>query len=365
MQCFKLDAKSYGVGIDPSVVSYVQPVAIVPVGDPIAAVPLGVGVGKFRSVQHGKISKGKSKGQPASRFGGPSLLPLGSYGGNSLGSGYGGFGSLGGITSLPIPARLPPAPVQHVHQHHQVVSPPQILSAPYSAAPPPVVYKSPPSYNPPPQVYQPAQAPSYNPPSQVYQPAQAPSYNPSPQVYQPAQAPSYRPNPAPQVYQSSQTPSPQVYQPSLPAYNPPSPPRQEYSNPAPARPYNPPPSTSYTNGVNSYVQGEQCVCVPIGQCPSYDIIGREARDYQIDPRSKLNSTGIIADYDEEIVVVTVPELPQVLSSSTEDSIRPRRQNPHRRQAIVRGDIDPSNQDDEISKPVGPPVVSRFILILTF
>ncbi len=345
-----MEAKSYGVGIDPSVVSYVQPVAIVPVGDPVPAVPLGVGVGKFRSVQHGKISKGKSKGQPASRFGNPSLLPLGPYGGNSLGTGYGGFGSLGGITSLPIPARLPPAPVQHVHQHHQVVSPPQILTAPYSAAPPPVVYKSPPSYNPPPQVYQPAQAPSYNPPPQVYQPAQAPSYNPPPQVYQPA----------PQVYQPAQTPPPQVYQPSPPAYNPPSPPRQEYNNPAPARPYNPPPSTSYTNGVNSYVQREQCVCVPIGQCPSYDIIGREGRDYQIDPRSKLNLTGIIADYDEEIVVGKVPEVqPQVASSSTEDSIRPRRQNPHRRQAIVRGDIDPLNEAGEISKPVGPPVVSRF------
>lgn len=101
--------------------------------------------------------------------------------------------------------------------------------------------------------------------------------------------------------------------------------------------------------------------MPIGQCPSYDVIGREARDYQIDPRSKLNSTGIIADYDEEIVVANVPEVqPQVASSSTDgDSIRPRRQNPHRRQAIVRGDIDPSNEAGEISKPVGPPVVSRF------
>lgn len=100
--------------------------------------------------------------------------------------------------------------------------------------------------------------------------------------------------------------------------------------------------------------------MPIGQCPSYDIIGREARDYQIDPRSKLNLTGIISDYDEEIVVGKVPEVqPQVASSSTEDSIRPRRQNPHRRQAIVRGDIDPSNEAGEISKPSGPPVVSRF------
>ena len=125
------------------------------------------------------------------------------------------------------------------------------------------------------------------------------------------------------------------------------------------RPYNPPPtSTSYNNGGNSYAPREQCVCVPVGQCPHYDIIGREARDYQIDPRSNLNSTDITADYEEIVVAKVLPEGPKIVSTSTGDSIRTRRQNPHRRQAVVRGDsIDPSNEDDDKYKPVGPSAVS--------
>jgi hypothetical protein len=71
----------------------------------------------------------------------------------------------------------------------------------------------------------------------------------------------------------------------------------------------------------------------------------------------LNSTSDFADY-EEIVVVKQPEGPQIASNSAGDSIRPRRQDPHRRQAVVRGDsIDPSSEDDEKSKPNGPSVVS--------
>lgn len=319
-----MTSKSYGFGIHPDAISYVQPVAIVPVGDPIPAVPLGLGVGKHRALHHGKNSVGKSKGQPASRFGGPSLLPIGPYGGNGLG-GYGSFGSLGGLTSHPIPARLPPAPVQHVHQH-QVVGSPQIISPPYSPLPPaaPVGYKSPPSYNPPPTFYQPS-PPAYQPSSPAYQPS-PPAYQPSPPAYQPS----------PPVYQ----PSPPAYQPSPPAYNPPPavynpPPRQEYSNPAPSRPYNPAPPQSYNNEGNSYTQREQCYCVPTEQCPSYDIVGRDARNYQIDPRSKLNST-VVSDY--EVVV----EQQEGQSRSSSDAIRPRRQHSRRRQDSIRGDILDSN-----------------------
>ncbi|KAI9552842.1 hypothetical protein GHT06_020724 [Daphnia sinensis] len=298
-ECTSVDAKSYDYGIHPSSVSYVQPVAIVAVGEPIPAVPLG----QQRSLKQSKSSSSKSKGQPASRFGGPSLLPIGPYGGNGLG-GYGSFGSLGGITSHPIPARLPPAPVQHVHQH-QVVGSSQIIAAPYSAPPPaaPAVYQSLPSYNPPPTVYQPS----------------PPPYQPSPQVYQPS-PPAYNPPPR----QEYSNPAPAVYNP---------PPRQEYTNPTSV--YSPPPSrpynqiSSYTNGGSSYAQREQCYCVPVDQCASYDIVGRDARNYQIDPRSKLNSTTFL-NYD---IVVKQPEERQYVSSSSSDAVRPRRQQSQRRQDV--------------------------------
>ena len=72
----------------------------------------------------------------------------------------------------------------------------------------------------------------------------------------------------------------------------------------------------------------------------------------------MNSTGITADYEEIVVAKVLPEGPKVVSSSIGDSIRTRRQNPHRRQAVVRGDfIDPSIEDDEKNKPVGPSAVS--------
>ncbi|XP_057381159.1 uncharacterized protein LOC130703733 [Daphnia carinata] len=318
-ECISVDAKSYDFGIHPSSISYVQPVAIVAVGEPIPAVPLGFG--QQRALKHSKSSSSKSKGHPASRFGGPSLLPIGPYGGNGLG-GYGSFGSLGGITSQPIPARLPPAPVQHVHQH-QVVGSPQIISPPYSAPPPaaPAVYQSLPSYNPPPTVYQPS-PPPYQPPPQVYQP--------SPPAYNPPLRQEYN-NPAPAVYnppprQEYSNPAPAVYNP---------PPRQEYTNPTPvyspppSRPYNQISSQSYNNGGSSYAQREQCYCVPVDQCASYDIVGRDARNYEIDPRSKLNST-IVLDYD---IVVKQPEERQYVSGSSSDAIRPRRQPSQRRQDV--------------------------------
>lgn len=262
-----------GIGIDPNVVSYVQPVAIVPAGAPIAAVPLGLGAGSYK--HHGgksPVGKQKGYGPPPSTYGAPSLLPPSTYGVPSLGGlgGLGGIGGLGGLGSLappPIPAALPPAPVQHIH-HHQNVGP-QIIPGPYGALPPPPpppIYKSPPTYN---------QQPAYNPPS-----APRPAYsNPTP-VYNPV--------------------------PSRPAYN----------NPVP---------TQYNNNLSPR---DQCVCVPVEQCPSYDVIGRVA-DYQIDPRSKLNSTIISAD-DGDIVIVKQSE------GRSAESTRRRRQS-HHRQTIVGDD----------------------------
>lgn len=192
-------------------------------------------------------------------------------------SGLGGIGGIGGLSSLappPIPAGLPPAPVQHVHHHvyendykKAVVLPqPQIISSSYNAPPPP----PPPVYNAPPTYSQP------------------------------------------------------------PAYNPP-PPRPAYSNPTPV--YNPVPARPYSGQQSAQSYGntlaprDQCVCVPVEQCPSYDVIGRVA-DYAIDPRSKLNST-IVADEDD-IVIVKQAEGRSV------DKTRRRRQS-HLRQTIVGDD----------------------------
>ncbi|XP_032795398.2 uncharacterized protein LOC116931857 [Daphnia magna] len=308
-ECAKLSAKSYGpsghnglhggIGIDPNIVSYVQPVAIVPAGAPIAAVPLGVGGGQFKQHGKGQVGKVKGYGVPPTGYGAPSLLPPNTYGAPGLGGfggpGLGGFGGLGGLGSLappPIPASLPPAPVQHIH-HHQTVGVPPIIPGPYGAPPPPPpIYKSPPSYNPAPPAYNPPPRPSYSNPAPVY-------------------------------------------------------------NSAPSRPYVPAPIQPYTNGGNAFAPRDQCVCVPVEQCPSYDVIGRVA-DYQIDPRSKLNST-IVAD-EADIVIVKQPEGRQLASPSSKDSTRRKRQSFHNRQTIVGDDtITVVSSDSSASQsPLNPP-----------
>ena len=83
------------------------------------------------------------------------------------------------------------------------------------------------------------------------------------------------------------------------------------------------------------------------QCPSYDVIGRVS-DYQIDPRSKLNST-ITAD-DGDIVIVTQSEGRKV------DPVRRRRQSfHHHRQTIVGDDsITVVSSDSSASQSPFPP-----------
>jgi hypothetical protein len=307
-KCAKVTGKSYGpsgfnglhggLGIDPNIVSYVQPVAIVPAGAPIAAVPLGLGGGHFKQQGKGQIGKVKGYGVPPSGYGAPSLLPPSSYGAPGIG-GFGGLGGgLGSLAPPPIPASLPPAPVQHIH-HHQTVGGPQIIPGPYGALPPPPlpIYKSPPSYNPAPPAYNPPPRPSYSNPAPVY-------------------------------------------------------------NPAPSRPYNPPaPIQPYSNGGNNFAPRDQCVCVPVEQCPSYDVIGRVA-DYAIDPRSKLNST-IVAD-DDDIVIVSQAEGRQLAPGSEspkkESTRRRRRQSIHHRQTIVGDDsVTIVSSDSSASQsPLNPP-----------
>ena len=267
--------------------------AIVPAGAPIAAVPLGLGGGHFKQQGKGQIGKVKGYGVPPGGYGAPSLLPPNSYGAPGLG----GFGGLGSLAPPPIPASLPPAPVQHIH-HHQTVGGPQIIPGPYGALPPPPlpIYKSPPSYNPAPPAYNPPPRPSYSNPAPVY-------------------------------------------------------------NPAPSRPYNPAPIQPYSNGGNNFAPRDQCVCVPVEQCPSYDVIGRVA-DYAIDPRSKLNST-IVAD-DDDIVIVSQAEgrqlAPDSESPKKESTRRRRRQSIHHRQTIVGDDsVTIVSSDSSASQsPLNPP-----------
>ena len=286
--------------------SYVQPVAIVPAGAPIAAVPLGLGHGQFK--QYGKGSVGKVKGNygppPSSygvpnSYGAPSLLPPAAH--------YGGISSL---VPPPIPAALPPAPVQHIHQHiyegnDYKKAVPQIISGPYNPPPPP----PPPVYN---------SAPTYTAP---------PSYNPPP---------------------------PPPVQPVRPGYSNPSP----VYNPAPARPYQPPVQQPYGN---AFAPRDQCVCVPVEQCPSYDVIGRVS-DYAIDPRSKFNST-IVADDDDVVILKT--------ETRALNNTRRRRQSAFHRQTIVGDDsitvvssdssssTSPISGGGTVSNPISSPPVADF------
>lgn len=258
-----------------------------------------MGGGQFKQHGKGQVGKVKGYGVPPTGYGAPSLHPPNTYGAPGLGGfggpGLGGFGGLGGLGSLappPIPASLPPAPVQHIH-HHQTVGVPPIISGPYGGPPPlPPIYKSPPSYNPAPPAYNPPPRPSYSNPAPVY-------------------------------------------------------------NSAPSRPYVPAPIQPYTNGGNAFAPRDQCVCVPVEQCPSYDVIGRVA-DYQIDPRSKLNST-IVAD-EADIVIVKQPEGRQLASPSSKDSTRRKRQSFHNRQTIVGDDtITVVSSDSSASQsPLNPP-----------
>lgn len=290
-QCAKLYAKhgyGPGLGIDPSVVSYVQPVAIVPAGAPIAAIPIGPGGGY----------KGHHKGIKAGY--GP---PKGTYGVPNVG--YGAPPPVGlppiGLNSLAPPplGPLAGAGVQHLHHHHYdngvgykkgggaVGYSPAVPSAPVYNNPPP------PSYNPPP------------PP-----PPPRPVYN----------------NPPPP-----------------PVYNPPPPPvRPGYGGGAP--------NPSYSNQAAVYSPREQCVCVAVEQCPSYDIISRVQSDYQLDPR-KANTT---ISAEEEGAQLPLAEARNGLNST-----RRRRQSFHRlsqgRQTII-GDDSITVISSEVPADFVPPTV---------
>jgi len=285
-ECAKLLAKSYGyggpsLGINPNAVSYVQPVQLVASGAPIAAIPLGPGIGGIGGIggvggyggfKDFKDVKGHHKGSFKSSYGVPNLgglgvPPLNTYGAPSLplpssygtpplslGGGFnpglGAFNSFGSQPPIVAPAPiLPqvavPPPVQNIkHVHHHLYDNKKVL--PYAPTAP--VYTQPPVYNRP--------APP------------APVYN--------------RPAPAAPVYNR---PPPPAYNPAPPAYN-----------PAPPA-YNPVPNYSNPPAQYSGISGkESCVCVPTQQCPAYDVIGRVS-DYQLDPR-KVKSN-ITAEAEEE------------------------------------------------------------------
>ena len=217
---------------------------LVAAGAPIAAVPLAGGIGGFKNQQgfKGQIPTGHTN--PS--FGSgllppPPPRPLNTYSAPALGSSYGtppvsgGLGlapPIGGGLGLAPPISLPPAPILPPVQNVQ-----HMHHHLYNN-------KKPVPYNPPPPVY--TKNPVYSPPAPVYNRPTAPAYNP------------IRPN-----YNPSQ---------QIPAYS------------------NPPPSYSGLNGRDT------CVCVPVQQCPSYDIVGR-VNDYQLDPRSK--KTNITANDDKE------------------------------------------------------------------
>ena len=273
--------KTYGyggpsLGIDPLSVSYVQPVQLVASGPPIAAVPLGGGIGGYKNL---KANKGHFKSGYGVPNVGLGLPPLNTYGAPTLGNSYGtpplsltgglglappiggglGFAPpIGGGLGLGHPPLLTsphvpiPPPVQNIqHVHHHLYDNKKAI--PYS--PPAPVYTKTPVYNPP--------APAHiRPPTPVYNPA-PPAYNPATPIYNPA---------------------PLAYNPTRPSYSP-SQLTPAYSNPSP----------SYS-GLNVR---DTCVCVPIQQCPSYDIVGR-VNDYQLDPRNlKSNITAAEDDLPEK------------------------------------------------------------------
>lgn len=215
---------------------------------------MGTGIGGYKKGHKGHFKSGY--GVPNVGLG---LPPLNTYGTPALGSSYGtpplslsgGLGlapPISGGLGLAPPISLPPAPipppvqnVQHVHHH---------LYDNQKAVP----------YSPPAPVY--TKTPVYNPP--VNSRPQPPVYSPSPPV--------------------NNRPQPPVYNPTRPSYNP-SQQTPAYSQPSP--------SYSGLNGRDT------CVCVPIQQCPSYDIIGR-VNDYQLDPRNvKSNITAVEDDQPEK------------------------------------------------------------------
>lgn len=235
--------KTYGygghsLGIDPLSVSYVQPVQLVAAGAPIAAIPLGGGIGGFKN-NKGYLGSHSGHAVPSS---GLSVPALPTYGAPALGNSYGTppLSPTGGLGFAP--------PIGGGLGLGRPVNP-----VPYS--PPAPVYTKTPVYNPP--------APAHiRPPTPVYNPA-PPAYNPATPIYNPA---------------------PLAYNPTRPSYSP-SQLTPAYSNPSP----------SYS-GLNVR---DTCVCVPIQQCPSYDIVGR-VNDYQLDPRNlKSNITAAEDDLPEK------------------------------------------------------------------
>ena len=255
IQCTKLlpNGKTYGygghsLGIDPLSVSYVQPVQLVAAGGPIAAVPLGTGIGGYKNLKGHKGHINTGNLNPNVGLG---LPPLNTYGTPPLGNSYGApplklNGGSGFVPPhSPGPVLIPP-PVQHVqpppvqHVHHHLYD----KNKPLSYSPPAPVYTKTPVYNPPPPVNNRPQLPVYNPPPPVNNRPLPPVYNPS---YNPSQ--------------------------QIPVYS------------------QPPASYSGING------RETCVCVPIQQCPSYDVIGRVS-DYQLDPRNVKSN--ITAEDDDQL-----------------------------------------------------------------
>ena len=137
-----------------------------------------------------------------------------------------------------------------------------------------------------------------------------------------------------QVY-NPPAPAPVPVRPVAPVYNnPPPPPRpydQAYSNPSPAI------ATAY--GQNPR---DQCICVPVEQCPAYDVIGRGS-DFAIDPRTKTPSAIVVEEAEN--------------ATATETQSRRRRRSPRRpvgiRQTIVGDDsITVISADDPSFTPGG-------------
>lgn len=299
-----------GLGIDPNAVSYVQPVAIVPAGAPIAAVPLGPG--GFKDLKgHHKGIKGTygppkgSYGVPNAGYGAPPLLP---------GAGLGlGLNSLAPPPLLPPPGGLPVAPVQHLHHH--------VYDGGVTTG---IGYKK-------------GGAGAYNGAVQTSPIVPSPVYN---------------------------TPAVQPYNPPPPAYNPPPPPpppRPVYNNPPRPGGYGGAiPNPAYSNQQPiSYSPRDQCVCVPVDQCASYDVIGR-VNDYQIDPRSKLNSS---VSADDDVLIPT--------AEGRNSTARRRRQSFHHklvgRQTIIGDDSvtvissdAPADFVPGVSSPSSPPAADDAI-----
>lgn len=126
-------------------------------------------------------------------------------------------------------------------------------------------------------------------------------------------------------------------------YNQPAPPARPAYNKAPPRPYLEPAYSSLAPSYSAQNPREQCVCVAIEQCASYDIIGRGG-DYSIDPRSK-NRTIVSPESDTE-------------EASEQSSELRRKRSPagstHNRQTIIGDDsITVISADDSLlSNPSG-------------